>query len=395
MTTFSAPPFRLSDQERLDAMRLARTPGVGPINFSRLLCQYGSPTAALSALPERMRQAGRLDLPFIPSANQMADEVETLWKMGGRVLIRGDANYPLMLSFIKDAPPVLFVQGDPAKLSLRSVGIVGARNASAAGIRMAESLSAELADSKICVISGLARGIDSAAHEAALYLGLTAAAVAGGLDHVYPPENAKLQASIAERGCLVTEAPLGTVPQARHFPRRNRLIAGISLGCVVVEAALHSGTLITASLAISYDREVYAVPGSPLDPRSRGGNELLRRGATLTENVQDILSCLPSELPAPLSPPWVKQPHQPGILQGFSEPYTAWNVSTEDHWEDPDLVLSEVLPLLSMTPVTVDEVMRRCQFSVSAVLSTLTELELGGVVEFVPGGRVALQPNRK
>ncbi|GBQ95377.1 DNA-processing protein DprA [Gluconobacter cerinus] len=395
MTTFSAPPFRLSDQERLDAMRLARTPGVGPINFSRLLCQYGSPTAALSALPERMRQAGRLDLPVIPSANQMADEVETLRKMGGNVLIRGDANYPLMLSFIKDAPPVLFVQGDPAKLSLRSVGIVGARNASAAGIRMAESLSAELADSKICVVSGLARGIDSAAHEAALYPGLTAAAVAGGLDHVYPPENAKLQANIAERGCLVTEAPLGTVPQARHFPRRNRLIAGISLGCVVVEAALHSGTLITASLAISYDREVYAVPGSPLDPRSRGGNELLRRGATLTENVQDILSCLPSELPAPLSPPWVKQSHQPGILQGFSEPYTAWNVSTEDHWEDPDLVLSEVLPLLSMTPVTVDEVMRRCQFSVSAVLSTLTELELGGVVEFVPGGRVALQPNRK
>ena len=375
MTTFSAPPFRMSDQDRLDAMRLARTPGVGPINFSRLLCQYGSPTAAVEALPERMRQAGRLDLPVIPSAAQMASEVEALHRMGGDVLIRGDADYPLMLSFIKDAPPVLFVQGDPAKLSLRSVGIVGARNASAAGIRMAESLAAELADSGICVVSGLARGIDSAAHEAALYPGLTTAAVAGGLDHVYPPENAKLQ--------------------ARHFPRRNRLIAGISLGCVVVEAALHSGTLITASLAISYSRELYAVPGSPLDPRSRGGNDLLRQGATLTENVQDILSCLPSELPDPLLPPWRQNQQNTALFQGFSEPYAAWGMDASEPWEDPDLVLEKVLPLLSVIPVTVDEVVRRCQFSVSAVLSVLTELELGGVVEFVPGGRVALQPNRK
>ncbi|GAN92744.1 DNA processing chain A [Gluconobacter thailandicus F149-1 = NBRC 100600] len=395
MTTFSAPPFRLSDQDRLDAMRLARTPGVGPINFSRLLCQYGGPTAAVEALPDRMRQAGRLDLPSIPSAAQMASEIEALHRMGGDVLIRGDAAYPLMLSFIKDAPPVLFVQGDPTKLSLRSVGIVGARNASAAGIRMAESLSAELADSGICVISGLARGIDSAAHEAALYPSLTTAAVAGGLDHVYPPENAKLQASIAERGCVVTEAPLGTIPQARHFPRRNRLIAGISLGCVVVEAAMHSGTLITASLALSYDREVYAVPGSPLDPRSRGGNDLLRHGATLTENVQDILSCLPSELPDPLLPPWMKNQQNTALFQGFSEPCMPWGMEASEPWEDPDLVLEKVLPLLSVIPVTVDEVMRRCQFSVSAVLSVLTELELGGVVEFVPGGRVALQPNRK
>ncbi|AFW00455.1 DNA processing chain A [Gluconobacter oxydans H24] len=376
-------------------MRLARTPGVGPINFSRLLCQYGGPTAAVEALPGRMRQAGRLDLPSIPSATQMASEIEALHRMGGDVLIRGDAAYPLMLSFIKDAPPVLFVQGDPAKLSLRSVGIVGARNASAAGIRMAESLSAELADSGICVISGLARGIDSAAHEAALYPSLTTAAVAGGLDHVYPPENAKLQASIAERGCVVTEAPLGTIPQARHFPRRNRLIAGISLGCVVVEAAMHSGTLITASLALSYDREVYAVPGSPLDPRSRGGNDLLRHGATLTENVQDILSCLPSELPDPLLPPWMKNQQNTALFQGFSEPCMPWGMEASEPWEDPDLVLEKVLPLLSVIPVTVDEVMRRCQFSVSAVLSVLTELELGGVVEFVPGGRVALQPNRK
>ncbi|GAN89484.1 DNA processing chain A [Gluconobacter frateurii M-2] len=395
MTTFSAPPCRLSDRDRLDAMRLARTPGVGPINFSRLLCQYGGPTAAVEALPDRMRQAGRLDLPSIPSAAQMASEIEALHRMGGDVLIRGDAAYPLMLSFIKDAPPVLFVQGDPTKLSLRSVGIVGARNASAAGIRMAESLSAELADSGICVISGLARGIDSAAHEAALYPSLTTAAVAGGLDHVYPPENAKLQASIAERGCVVTEAPLGTIPQARHFPRRNRLIAGISLGCVVVEAAMHSGTLITASLALSYDREVYAVPGSPLDPRSRGGNDLLRHGATLTENVQDILSCLPSELPDPLLPPWMKNQQNTALFQGFSEPCMPWGMEASEPWEDPDLVLEKVLPLLSVIPVTVDEVMRRCQFSVSAVLSVLTELELGGVVEFVPGGRVALQPNRK
>ncbi|KXV44728.1 DNA processing protein DprA [Gluconobacter roseus] len=384
----------MSAPDRIDALRLARTPGVGPINFARLMTQYGSAGAALTALPARMRKAGRREDPVIPSVSRMMDELERLEKLGGKMLIRGEPDYPLLLSHVPDAPPVLFTLGDVRKLSIRSVGVVGARNASAAGIRMAESLSAEMAHAGLCVISGLARGIDSAAHAAALHPGLTVAAIAGGLDHVYPPENASLQQQIAERGCLVTEALLGTAPQARHFPRRNRLIAGMSQACLIIEATLGSGTLITADLAQSYNRELLVVPGSPLDPRSRGGNQLLKTGqATLTENISDILQALPLELPPREPAPWQRAPGHNPLLTGFSEPSVAWGAATEDDWIDPDVIQKTVCALLSVTPVAVDEVMRRCQFSVSAVLATLAELELGGVVEFVPGGRVALLPN--
>ncbi|MFT8989383.1 MAG: DNA-processing protein DprA [Gluconobacter albidus] len=394
MTASAAPSPVISATDRIDTLRLSQTPGVGPVNFARLMTQYGSAGAALAALPGRMRKAGRQDDPAIPSVSRMADELERLEKLGGKMLLRGDADYPLLLSRVPDAPPVLFTLGNVDKLSMRSVGIVGARNASAAGIRIAESLAAEMAHAGICVVSGLARGIDSAAHAAALYTGLTVAAIAGGLDHVYPPENASLQEQIAEKGCLVTEALLGTAPLARHFPRRNRLIAGISLGCLIIEAALDSGTLITADLAQSYSRELLVVPGSPLDPRSRGGNHLLKTSqATLTENIDDILQALPLELPARDPVPWQRSAGHTPPLTGFSEPSSAWGDIPDAGWIDPDLVQQSVRPLLSVTPVAVDDVVRRCQFSVSAVLATLAELELGGVVEFVPGGRVALLPN--
>ncbi|MBS1103442.1 DNA-protecting protein DprA [Gluconobacter sp. Dm-62] len=387
------PPVMFAT-DRIDALRLAQTTGIGPINFARLMTQYGSAGAALAALPGRMRKAGRRDDPVIPSVSRMTDELERLEKLGGKMLLRGDADYPLLLSCIPDAPPVLFTLGDIRKLSMRSVGIVGARNASAAGIRIAESLSAEIAHSGLCVISGLARGIDSAAHAAALHPGLTVAAIAGGLDHVYPPENASLQQQIAEQGCLVTEALLGTAPQARHFPRRNRLIAGISLGCLIIEATAGSGTLITAELAQSYNRELLVVPGSPLDPRSRGGNQLLKTSqATLAENIDDILQVLPLELPRREPAPWQRLSGHNPPLTGFSEPSVVWGDTSDTGWIDPDLVQNKVCSLLSVTPVAVDDVVRRCQFSVSAVLATLAELELGGVVEFVPGGRVALLPN--
>lgn len=388
-------------QDRIDTLRLARTPGIGPVNFARLLTQYRSAAEALDALPGRMRRAGRAEPPAIPGRGEIEGELERVQRIGGGVLLRGDPDYPLMLSFLPDPPPLLFYRGDPACLSRRAVGVVGARNASAGGMRLAESLSRGLAESGLCVVSGLARGIDSAAHKAALEAGaetgsetgsgLTAAAIAGGLDIIYPPENAALQERIAREGCVITEAPPGTVPQARHFPRRNRLIAGISLGCLVVEAAACSGTLITARLALEYGREVFAVPGSPLDPRSRGGNDLLRQGATLAETAADILPVLPDSLPLPSPPPWLESRSGPG----FSEGKTAWNGPADRAWEDPDLVLGAVRPLLSVTPVAVDEVARRCQFSVSAVLSMLSELELGGVVEFVPGGRVALLPEAR
>ena len=394
MTVSLNVPFATFATDRIDALRLAQTTGVGPINFARLMTQYGSAGAALAALPGRMRRAGRREDPVIPTVSRMTDELDRLEKLGGKMLLRGDADYPLLLSCIPDAPPVLFTLGDVRKLSMRSVGIVGARNASAAGIRIAESLSAEIAHSGLCVISGLARGIDSAAHAAALHPRLTVAAIAGGLDHVYPPENVSLQQQIAERGCLVTEALLGTAPLARHFPRRNRLIAGISLGCLIIEATVGSGTLITADLAQSYNRELFVVPGSPLDPRSRGGNQLLKTSqATLTENIDDILQVLPSALPQREAAPWQRSSAHSPPLTGFSEPSTPWGSPVSEDWVEPDLAQKTVCSLLSVTPVAVDDVVRRCQCSVSAVLATLAELELGGVVECVPGGRVALLPN--
>nr|WP_294914671.1 DNA-processing protein DprA [uncultured Neokomagataea sp.] len=378
--------------ERIDAIRLSRVSGIGPANFTKLMRQYGSATQALDNLPDRFRLAGRETTPAIPSRTAIETELAWLDKHHGRALLRSDPEYPRLLSHITDAPPVLFTQGHVHKLSQPAIGIVGARNASAAGIRMAESLSAEMAAHNLCVVSGLARGIDSAAHQAALHPGLTIAAIAGGLDHIYPPEHTHLQHAIAERGCLVTEAPLGTIPQARHFPRRNRLIAGLGLGCVVVEAALHSGTLITARLAQDYERPLFAVPGSPLDPRSRGGNMLLRHGAILTENIHDILPELSLQMPAHLPAPWCfNQQNTLGFCESFS-PWNGFKTPPNTPEEDLDFIIERIHPLLSVTSVTVDEVVSRCQFSVSAVLSALTELELGGVLEFVPGGRVALLP---
>ncbi|MBR0558505.1 DNA-processing protein DprA [Neokomagataea anthophila] len=378
--------------ERINAIRLSRVSGVGPANFTKLMRQYGSATQVLDNLPERFLRAGRATTPAIPSRTTIEAELAWLDQNHGRALLRSDPEYPRLLSHITDAPPVLFTRGDVRKLSQPAIGIVGARNASAAGIRMAESLSAEMAAHNLCVISGLARGIDSAAHQAALHPGLTVAAIASGLDHIYPPEHTHLQHAIAERGCLITEAPLGTIPQARHFPRRNRLIAGLGLGCVVVEAALHSGTLITARLAQDYERPLFAVPGSPLDPRSRGGNMLLRHGAILTENIHDILPELSLQMPAYLPAPWCFNRQN---TLGFSESSIPWEgpkIQPNTPQEDLDFIIEHIHPLLSVTSVTVDEVVSRCQFSVSAVLSALTELELGGVLEFVPGGRVALLP---
>ena len=258
----------------LDRLRLARTEGVGPVTYRRLMEQYTSATEAIAALPAIARAGGRASAPPVPSPREAARELDRLHKIGGRIVFVGDADYPPMMALLPDPPPVLSVLGDLSALRGQAVGLVGARNASANGCRVAESLAADLAAAKLVVVSGMARGIDAAAHAGALNVGQTVAAVAGGLDQPYPPEHADLQARIAERGAVVTEAPFGTAPQSRHFPRRNRIIAGLSLGLVVVEAALRSGSLITARLAIEADRELFAVPGSPLDPRCRGSNDL-------------------------------------------------------------------------------------------------------------------------
>jgi DNA processing protein len=289
------------------------------------------------------------------------------------------------MALLPDPPPVLSILGNPAALHGRAVGIVGARNASANGQRMAEALGTDLATAGLVVVSGMARGIDGAAHTGALHVGLTVAATAGGLDQPYPPEHADLQARIAERGCVVTEAPWGTAPQSRHFPRRNRLIAGLSLGLVVIEAALRSGSLITARLAQDANRELFAVPGSPLDPRCRGSNDLIRQGAHLTESADDVLANLPDDprrAGLSRSPLFARTPDD-----GFAEDLNLWNTPPEPD-ADLDAAQSALLTLLSPSPTELDDLVRRSALPASTVMAALMRLELALSVEFIPGNRV-------
>ncbi|MBW4024970.1 MAG: DNA-protecting protein DprA [Proteobacteria bacterium] len=365
-------------------MRLARTEGVGPVTYRKLLSRYGTPAAALDALPGLARAAGRPDKP-IPSKAMAEDEIAGTERLGGRILMPHMPAYPPLLALLADPPPALAVLGDTALLSARAVAVVGSRNASLNGQRIAASLAADLAAEGLAVVSGMARGVDAAAHEAALAVpgGRTVAAVAGGLDVPYPPQHAVLQARIAAGGAVVTEAPLGTEPQARHFPRRNRIIAGLSLGVVVVEAARHSGSLITARLALEAGREVFAVPGSPLDARCQGSNELIRQGAQLTETLADILPHLPqSAADFRHEPPPDYRPDQ------LAEERPATH-------EEASEIRASVLQLLSPAPTSVDDLLRHCQFtSQAALLAALLDLELGGVIESLPGNRVALALTR-
>jgi DNA processing protein len=352
------------------------------------MARYGSAAAALGALPVLASAGGRPSAPTVPSADDVARELHALERLGASVLFIGESAYPPLLALLDDAPPAIFALGDPTILSDRSVALVGGRNASANGQRMAENLAAELARTLV-VVSGLARGIDAAAHRGALLTGRTVAAAAGGLDVPYPPEHADLQRRIAETGVVVTEAPLGATPQARHFPRRNRIIAGLALGVIVVEAALRSGSLITARLAQDAGRELFAVPGSPLDPRSRGANDLIRQGAHLTETAQDVLDNLPDHPSRegltrdPLFARWT--PGTPGL----AEPAPDWQ---EPPQSAPDLAQArmQVIELLDSSPTAVDDIVRRCQFSAAAVMAVLLELELAGRIETLPGSRVAL-----
>jgi DNA processing protein len=360
-------------------LRLARVEGVGPIAYRRMLHRYRSASAALDALPGLLRSGGRSASPEIPTAAQAEDELARLDRLGARVLMLEQPGYPPLLSLLEDAPPVLTVLGDLAVLPCAAVALVGARNASANGQRIAERLAAELAHTLV-IVSGMARGIDAAAHQGAMSAGRTVAVVAGGLDVPYPAEHAALQRRIAENGAVVAEAPLGTTAQARHFPRRNRIIAGLSLGVVVVEAATRSGSLITTRIAQDLGREVFAVPGSPLDPRSHGSNDLIRQGAVLTESAADVLTHLP-DMPshALFTPP------QP-LAAGLAEPRAPALSPPPDTAE----VKAQVIDLLGPSPTAVDDLVRRCQFSSAAVMAALLELELAGRVEMQPGNRVAL-----
>ena len=370
----------LDPQERLDWLRLARTETVGPVTFYALLRRFGSARASLQALP-------RLSRPVVAmSLRDVEAELAALARLGARLVCWGEPDYPAALATVEDAPPVLTVLGNPALLQMPIVAVVGARNASANGRRIASELSAGLGEAGIVVGSGMARGIDAAAHLGALHSG-SVAVVAGGADIVYPEENRGLYDALVERGAVVAELPLGTEPQARHFPRRNRIISGMARGVVVVEAAAKSGSLITARFALEQGREVFAVPGSPLDPRSRGCNDLLRNGATLTETAADILAqlgpFLQSEMPAPRPRERALQPRLPLAA-------AAPNLSAIPQIPE-DAALELLMEKLSPTPVAVDELVRQCHLSAASIATLLLELELAGRIERHPGNLVSLR----
>jgi DNA processing protein len=370
-----AAPRSLDDAERLAWLRLSRSENVGPVTFRRLLARFGDAASTLEALPDLARRGGGRRPIRIYAAAAAERELAALEAIGGRLLAVAEPDYPPALAALDHAPPVIMVLGRPELLRQKAVAVVGARNASANGRRLARDIANGLGRAGFLVASGMARGIDTAAHQGALESG-TAAVVAGGLDVVYPPENENLHREIAARGVLVSEMPPGTVPQARHFPRRNRLISGMSLGVLVVEAAPRSGSLITARLALDQGREVFAVPGSPLDPRARGCNDLLRQGAGLVETADDVVQALSGviqPLPGPPEPPDFLAEARPAAPEG--------------EVADGRATIEE---LLGPVPVAVDELVRQCHLSPAVVNMVLLELELAGRAERHPGNRISL-----
>lgn len=373
---------KLDDQNRLAALRLARTPRLGPVTYLKLVARYGSPSEALEALPELVR-AKRLKGFDIPAEAQALAEMEGLAASGDTLFLLGDKAYPRPLSLIPDPPIAIIARGNTELLERAACGMVGSRNASAVGRRLARDLAREISEDGICVVSGLARGIDGAAHLGALPAG-TIAAVAGGVDVIYPPEHQALHAQIISQGLVLSEMPLGTRPVARDFPRRNRIISGLSLGTLVVEAALQSGSLITARLAGEHGREVMALPGSPLDPRAHGTNRLLRDGAHLVENAEDILNILKS---SSLRPTSVRDVETIDLFAREDEAeHTAGPEASDAGGNaDPDTLED----LLSFTPVSVDELARQSGQPLGLVQAELLELELGGRIVITSAGLVA------
>lgn len=374
MTNTPLPP--LTDAERLARLRLIRSENVGPVTFRHLLARFGSAVRALDALPDLAARGGLKRRIAIASQKAAEDEMKAAHKAGARLAYWGTVDYPALLAEIEDAPPVLFLRGHGHLLAKPAVALVGARNASAAGRRMAATLAKDLGEAGYVVVSGLARGIDGVAHAAALATG-TVAVLAGGLNVVYPPEHQTLYDEIAEQGVLVAEAPWGTEPQARHFPRRNRIISGLSSGVVVVEASLRSGSLITARLAADQGREVLAVPGSPLDPRAHGGNRLIKDGAVLVETAADVLQALSASA--------ARQIREPDL---FWTPTPALALAAAD--DEVARARAALADLLGPTPMPVDDLVRAIGVGPGAVLTVLLELELAGQVERQPGNRVAL-----
>ena len=358
-------------EDAVARLRLIRSDQIGPVTYRQLIARFGNAQAALDALPDLARRGGGRTLKITAVADAQR-ELDAVAAFGARLLFLGTPDYPNLLARFESAPPVLAAKGDTALLERPAVAVVGARNASAAGTRFARGLANDLGDAGFVVVSGLARGIDAAAHEGALGGG-TVGVIAGGVDVCYPPETADLQRRIGERGLVVAEMPIGTQPQARHFPRRNRVIAGLAAGTVVVEGALRSGSLITARLAAEAGREVMAVPGSPLDPRAQGCNMLIREGATLIQSAADVVEAVSAFSGG-------------GELRSLSLNFDSAPIA----YTADDGDFAQVAGLLSPTPVPIDELVRLAGLPSAVVAAVLLDLELGGRVVRHAGGRVAL-----
>jgi DNA processing protein len=358
--------------DRIARLRLARTPTVGPVTYTQLMRRFATAEAALEAVPDLARRGGGKP-PAIPPRAAIEAEVERVEAAGARYLFLGLPDYPAMLATIATAPPALILRGRRALLDRPVAAMVGARNASASACRFARGLAAELGERGVTVASGLARGIDTAAHQGSLTTGAVAV-IAGGIDVAYPPENRDLQEQIASEGLLIAEQPPGIEPRARHFPYRNRIIAGLAQAVIVVEAAPKSGSLITARHAAEFGREVLAVPGSPLDPRAQGCNLLIREGATLIQTADDVLEAI-----RPIDP-------RAALADPAGGPYGAAPASAEV--EDRDR--RAVTALLGPVPTPVDEIVRQSWLPPAIVQTVLLELELAGRLERHAGGQVSL-----
>jgi DNA processing protein len=396
--------FVLDDRQRLDWLRLIRSESIGPRTFRALIARFGGAAEALDALPELARQSGRsLRLCTITEAER---ELDALRRRGTRLIALGEADYPLPLQAIDSAPPLIAVEGDGAVLKRPCVALVGSRNASAAGLKFTATLARELGEAGFVVVSGLARGIDTAAHQASLESG-TIAVLAGGLDELYPPQNIPLAGEIRARGLLLSEMPLGWAPRGRDFPRRNRLVSGLALGTVVVEAARKSGSLITARFANEQGRQVFAVPGSPLDPRAEGGNHLIREGAILCAEAAHVIEVLSpmlrrSDLFAP--EPFVVREDGgdggrrealwdeldlPEILPAPEIGLPSEEAATRGGAGAGEGMRARLLALVGAAPIGLDDLVRASGESAREVSRIVLELELDGIVQRHAGGALS------
>lgn len=358
----------LSDAERLDWVRLARTSSIGPVTFASLLSRFGSPKAALDALPGLARRAGRKRKLVIPDTDEVKAEIDATQAYGARLVAHCEPDYPQLLRMVDPPPPILTISGSPALFEGKAVAIVGARNASAAGRKITRDIAEALGQAGFIIVSGLALGIDGEAHGASLATG-TVAVLGGGINHIYPRQHDNLYHAIREQGAIVSESPFGHQATARDFPRRNRIITGLCLGTIVVEAAERSGSLISARTANEQGREVMAVPGSPLEPRAQGTNRLIREGATLVRSPDDVLEVL-----GMLGQTRLQMPNPP--LFEDEEPALQF----------PEDQISAVYQALSLTPLPIDEIARAAGLGSVRCAAILVELELSERAVTLSGG---------